>query len=148
MYGEVLINTVEDNQCSYTRRYHLCAKLDRKLQRIIGQPSVKTLNRIIGRNILTNCPVNIAYVSDTEEIFGKYEGILHGKKVITKPQEVKSIHVNLPMELITKYQSVILSADYMFVNSVPFLNIYSRDIRFITSWQQDSKIDITMQTIK
>ena len=37
------------------------------------------------------------------------------------------------MEIIAKYQSVILSPDYMFVNGVPLFNTYSRDIRFITS---------------
>ena len=41
--GEVLINTVEDNKNSYTRRLYLRAKLARKLQPIIGRPSVKTL---------------------------------------------------------------------------------------------------------
>ena len=54
------------------------------------------------------------------------------------------MHVNLPIKLITKYQSVILSTDYMFVNGVPFFNTYSRDIRFITSRQQDPKTDLTM----
>ena len=58
------------------------------------------------------------------------------------------MHVNLPMELIGKYQFVILSADYMFVNGVPFLNAYSRAIKFIASWQQYPKIDMTMYAMK
>ena len=70
------------------------------------------------------------------------------KPVRTKTQEVKSIHVKLTMEIIAKHQSIILSADYMFVNSVPFFNTYSCDIRFITSRQNDSKTDITTQAIK
>ena len=52
--GEVLINTVEDNKSSYTRCSYLRAKLARKLQRIIGRPSVKTLKPIISKNLLTN----------------------------------------------------------------------------------------------
>ena len=36
----------------------------------------------------------------------------------------------------------------MFVNGVPFFNTFSRDIRFITSRQQDPKTDLTMQTMK
>ena len=58
------------------------------------------------------------------------------------------MHVNLPMELIAKYKLVILSPDYMFVNGVPFFNNYSRDIKFITSQQQDPKTGLTMQAMK
>ena len=66
--GEVRINTVEDNKISYTCFSYLRAKLARKLQRIIGRPSVKILKRIIGSNLLTNCLVNIADVSAAEDI--------------------------------------------------------------------------------
>ena len=52
------------------------------------------------------------------------------------------------MELIAKYQSVILSADYMFVNGIPFFNTYIRDIKFITSRQQDPNTGLTMQAMK
>ena len=83
---------------------------------------MKILKQIIGRNLLTNCPVNIADFSAAEYIFGPDEGNLHGKTVRSKPQELKSIQVNLPMELIAKYQSVILSSDYMFLNGVSFFN--------------------------
>ena len=60
---EILINTIEDNKRSYTHFSYLRAKLARKLKRNIGQPSIKTLEWIIGSNLLTNCPVNIANVS-------------------------------------------------------------------------------------
>ena len=146
--GEFLINTVEDNECRYTRCSYLRTKLAIKLQRIISQPSVKTLKRIICSNLLTNSMVNITDVSAAEDILGPNEGSLCGKTVRTKLREFNSMHVNLPMELIEKYQLVILSAEYMFVNGVSFLNIYSRDIKFITSWQQDPNTDLTMQAIK
>ena len=146
--GEVLINTIEDNKSSYTRCLYLRAKLARKLQRIIVRPSVKTLKRIIGRNLFTNCPVNISEVSAAEDIFGPDEGSLRGKTVSNKDQEVKSMHANLPMEIIAKYQLVILYADYMFVKIVQFFNNYSCDIKFITSRQQDPKTDLTMQAMK
>ena len=51
------------------------------------------------------------------------------------------------MELIVKYQLVILSADYMFVNSVPFFNTYSCGINFITSRKQEPKTDMTIQAM-
>ena len=124
------------------------AKLARKFQRIIGRPSVTTLKCIIGRNLINNCPVNLADISTAEDIIGPDEGRLRRKTFRTKPREVKSIHINLPMELIAKYQSVILSSDYMFVNSVPFFNTYIHDINFLTSRQQGPKTDLTMQAMK
>ena len=42
-YKEVLINTVEDDKCSYTCRFYLRAKLSRELQCIICRHSVKML---------------------------------------------------------------------------------------------------------
>ena len=147
MSGEVLINTVEDSKCSYTRRSYLHAKLARKFQHIIGRPSVKTLKRIIGGNLLSNCQINIADVSAIEETFVPDEGSLRGKTVRNNSQEFKSIHINLPMEPIAKYQSVLLAADYIFVNGVSFFSTYSRNIKFITSQQQDPKIDLTIQAM-
>ena len=135
MDRSVLINIVEDNKCSHTHCSYVRAKLARKHQRIIGQPYVKMLKRIIGGNLLTNCPVNIADVSAAEDILLPDEGSLRRKTVRTKTMEVNSIHVNLPMELIAKYQSVILSSDYMFVNGVSFFNTYIQEIKFIASRQ-------------
>ena len=133
---DIPINKVVDNKCSYTRQSYLGAKLARKIRRIIGQPSAKTPKWIIGRNLLTNFSVNIADFCAAEHIFGPDKGSLHRKTVITKPREVKSIHINLHIELIAKYQSVILSAEYMFVNDVLLFNTYIRDIGFITSRHQ------------
>ena len=58
------------------------------------------------------------------------------------------MHVNLPMKLIAQYQSVILSADYMFVNGIQLFNTYIRDIMFITLQQQDPKKNLTVQAMK
>ena len=77
---EALINTVEDNKCIYTHLSYLCVKLDIKLQRIIGRTSIKMLKWIIGSNLLTNCLVNISYVSAAEDIFIPDVGSLCGVK--------------------------------------------------------------------
>ena len=106
--GEVLINTVEANNFSFTRRSYLRAKLARKIQHIIGRPSVKALKLIICRNLLTNCPVSIVDVSDAEDTFLPAEVRLHGKTGRTKIQEVRSQFTNLPMELITNISQLFI----------------------------------------
>ena len=109
---------------------------------------MKTLKQIIGINLITNFPVNIEDVSAADDIFVLYEVSLCGKTVRTNPQEVNSIHVNLSMEIIAEYQSVLLSAGYMFVKGVLFFNTYSCGIKFITPWKQDLKTDLTIQSMK
>ena len=51
------------------------------------------------------------------------------------------------MEPSAIYQSVILSADYMFVKDVQFFITYSHGIRFIASQQQDQKTGMTIQVM-
>ena len=68
--GEVFMNTIKDSKSSYNRCSYFRVKLARKIQSIISRPCAKTLKRIIGSNLLTYCPVNIADVSATEDIFG------------------------------------------------------------------------------
>ena len=80
---------------------------------------MKTLKQIIGRNLITNFLVHISEVSAVEDILVPYKGSICEKIFRTNPWEVKSVYVNLPMELTAKYQSVILSADYMFVSHTP-----------------------------
>ena len=108
---------------------------------------MKTFKRILGRNILINCLVNTADVSDTEDIFFSDKVNLHRNTINTNTCKVKFMHVNLPMELIAKYQSSILSAGYIFVNGIPLFSTYSRDIKFISSQQQDIQTDLTMQAM-
>ena len=92
--------------------------------------------------------MSITDFSAAEDISVPDEVSLHVKTVRTKPREVKPMHANLTMEIIAKYQSVILSANYMFVNGVLLFNTYIHDINSITSRQQDPNTDITMPTMK
>ena len=52
---------------------------------------------------------------------GKDIGALKGKTTRKKPIQVKESFIPIPKELISKHKSVVLSADVMFVNRMPFL---------------------------
>ena len=63
---------------------------------------------------MINCPISIADVTAAEDIFGKNEGSLHGKTTLSKTYQVKVIYFNIPKHLVERYQSVTLSADFIF----------------------------------
>jgi hypothetical protein len=60
-------------------------------------------------------------------------GSLKGKTVRKRAANVDLRTVDIPASLIIQYQEVVLAADVMFVNKIPFFVTISRDIKFGTS---------------
>jgi hypothetical protein len=56
--GTVLINTVAGNKGSYTKRTYKQAMLARKVQNMIGRPSLSSFLKIVENNLLKNCPIS------------------------------------------------------------------------------------------
>ena len=69
----------------------------------------------------------------SEKIFGPDVYAIKGKSVRKKPKVVVSDYIEIPRELIKAHKGVILCADIMFINEVPFLVTMSKNIQFITS---------------
>ena len=65
-------------------------------------------------------------------IFGTDLATIRGKTVWRRPKRVITDYVNIPQPLVEANKSVILAADVMFVNSVPFLLSVSQNINLIT----------------
>src|SRR5210317_2306219 len=110
----VLVNTVEDKKSSYTQRDYLNAVQARRLQNIIGRPSLKTYLHMIDNCLLPNCPVTRQDVLAAEDIFGPNLGILKGKTTRRKGGRVQMETIPLPIEIKERYQTVTLCADIMF----------------------------------
>jgi acetolactate synthase regulatory subunit len=128
-----LVNTVASNKSRYTNRPYSRAVLARHLQRIIGRPSTRTFLRIVDDNLLPNCPITRKDILAAEHIFGPDMGSLKGKTVRKAAAPVDLRNVDIPASLITQYREVVLAADVMFVNKIPFFVTISRDIKFGTS---------------
>jgi hypothetical protein len=79
--GTVLVNTVADKKSNYTNRNYKQALLARKIQNMIGRPSLRSFLQIVENNLLKNCPVNRADVLAAEDILGPNLGSLKGKTV-------------------------------------------------------------------
>ena len=75
----ILVNTVSDKASRYTAADYSRAEKARRLQIIIGRPSVKDYLRIVNTNLLPNCPVTAQDSMAAEDIFGPDIGSLQGK---------------------------------------------------------------------
>jgi hypothetical protein len=128
-----LVNTVASNKTKYTERAYSRAVLARRLQRIIGRPSTRTFLRIVDDNLLPNCPITRKDILAAEHIFGPDVGSLKGKTVRRGAPHVDICTVDIPASLISQYREVVLAADVMFVNNIPFFVTILRDIKFGTT---------------
>jgi hypothetical protein len=123
-----LVNTVDKNKTRYTDRDYSQALLARKLQNIIGRPSVRSYLNVVANNLLPNCPVTRDDILAAEDIFGPNLGSLKGKTTRTTPEHVRAQQADIPINIMTRYKAVTLAVDVMYVNRIPFLMTVSRHI--------------------
>ena len=131
--GVTLVNTVANNCSSYTNHDYLRAVLARKLQKIIGQPRTRTFLTIVEKNLLPNCPITRKDILAAEAIFGCNVGSLKGKTVWQKATWVEGFSVDIPSSIMSRYRSIVLASDIMFVNKIPFFMSISQHIKFGTA---------------
>jgi hypothetical protein len=131
--GIMMVNTVAENRSSYTNADYSRAALARKLQVIIGRLSTKDFIRVVEGNHLPNCPINRHDIMAAEHIFGPDVGSLKGKTVRRAPIGARPLLTTIPAEVMSRYRSVTLCADIMFVNKIPFFVTISRGIKFGTA---------------
>jgi hypothetical protein len=114
------------------------AKVARTLQKRIGRPSVKDFIRYVENNMIPNCPVTSQDIRNAETIWGPDLGCLKGKTVWQQPKTVQTQSYTIPASIMQQYKDVILSADVMKVNGIPFLTTISRHIKFGSAGKLDS----------
>ena len=105
---------------------------EKELHIKIGRPSLKEYLRIVTDNLLPNCPVTKADILVAEDIFGPEVGILKGKTTRRKPDTVRGVVEPIPPSLMGQYRHVMLGADIMHVNGIPFFVTVSNHIKFGT----------------
>ena len=76
--------------------------------------------------------ISLDDMNTAQDIFGKEKGSLRGKTVRSNPNQVRVTHSNITKHLMKRYQSVMLSTDFMFVNGIFFFVTISSHIKFIT----------------
>ena len=104
----------------------------RVLQRRIGHPPEERYKDIVSQT--TKCPVSVTDITNARVIFGPNRAGLRGRTTRdTKIIPVKEQRVAIPRDFYEMHKRVTLTADVMFVSGIPFLVIFSRNIKFRTA---------------
>ena len=126
------VQTVRGNMDGYTRREVEEARAAREAQAMMGHPTDRELLGLVRSNLIMNCPVSTTAVTNANVIFGPDLAGVRGRTVRRPPDSVRTDYVEIPRAILERYQLVVLTADVMFVNGVPFLVSLARGLNLIT----------------
>lgn len=128
------LNTVSENKKNFTARQVQGADKARDLYRKIGRPSQHFFELILRRNLIHNCPITVDDAKRALIIYGPDIATLKGKTV--RGDAAKHVpameYVSIPAPILHHHSSVVLCADFFFVQGKPFLHTISRAICFRT----------------
>lgn len=130
--GVCLVDTVDSRAEGYSPRQVASAKAARRAMSMMGSPSAATFRLMIRDNLVNNCPVTLNAVKVATDVFGPDVATLQGKTTRRTPDHVDPAVIDIPPEIISRNMEVIVVADLMFVNGLPFLVSISRNITLIT----------------
>ncbi len=128
----MLVNTVRDNFEGHTKRNTDKAQEAQRLQGMVGNPTDKEFKGMVRERLITNCPITVQDVENANRIFSPDLANLRGKMIRTKPEHARIEYVQIPWDFVELHKSVMLVADVMFINGLPFLVTSSRGISLVT----------------
>ena len=126
------IPTIRGNFEGFTKRDIEGAIKARKLQAMIGSPNKAEFENMVRSNLLQDCDVLPADITNAHTIFGPDLISLRGRTVRQRPERVEVDIVDVPRNLVDMHRNCVLSADIMFVNGIPFLITRTRKIQLVT----------------
>ena len=106
-----LTNTVTDNLKYMSERQRKRAKAARKVFQAVGTPTTKDLKSIIRRDMIKNMEVTTEDVNLVEKAFGPDIGFMKGKSTRKSPFPAFSNVIEIPNELLSVNEDIILSID-------------------------------------
>lgn len=142
----VMVNTVDENAKSYTKREVKRAKQARKLMAIIGRPSEKQMIQILDERQLQNCDTSSQDVVNARNILGPDVGSLKGKTVRRRESHVNLTVRPISEDIMNRHKEVVICFDVMYVNSIAFLVSISRAIKFRTAEALQNRRSETLLT--
>jgi hypothetical protein len=128
----MLMNTVRGNFEGYTLYEVERAGEARCIQGMIANPTEREFAGMVQKQLLTNCPVTIHDIDNANQIFGPDLANLMRKATRTKPERVRVEYVQIPWDFVQLQKYVMLVADVMFVNGLPFLVTSLQGLSLVT----------------
>jgi hypothetical protein len=109
------------------------ARRAREVQAMVGHPTDRDFLGMVRANYILNCPVNDTAIKNANTIFGPDLAGVRGRTVRRPPEAVRTDFVHIPRAVLEQHRQVVLTADVMFVNGVPFLVSLARGLNLITA---------------
>lgn len=127
--GIVMIETVRKNYEGFTKEQVQRATAARDALAMVAHPRAERVNQVVA---VKNWPFTPKDLTNGELIFGPDRGAMRGKTVRRRPGKVRPQLVSIPQQLYERIQEVVLAADVMFVDGLPFFVTLSRGIKLFT----------------
>ena len=127
------LNLVSGNKKHFSARQIAGAERSRDLFNKLGMPGYKKYFRILEKNQIRNCRVTIDDAKVSMHIFGREPASIKGKATRQRPQAIGAIQmVEIPSTILDLHPTVMLSMDYVYIQSIPMLHTISRGYKFRT----------------
>jgi hypothetical protein len=128
----VMVNTIKGNMEGFTDREFDRAKLAHRTLGFAGYPSPRDFKNMVRSNMIKTCTATPADIDNAQISFGDDIVTLRGKTVRNNQDAMMANYVEIPKEIIDSNNEVIMAADVMLVNGMPFVTTLSRKIKFLT----------------
>lgn len=131
--GYSFLTLVKTNKSIFTTRELERADKSIELHQKLGSPGYKQFFRILEKGQIRDCPITTDDVKSAIHIYGPDMVTIKGKMVRRKPRAIHSkMKIPLPKTIQELHLAINLSADYLFVQSIPILHTILRNYRFRT----------------
>jgi hypothetical protein len=128
----IMVNTIKGNMEGFPDREFDRATTARRALGLVGFPSPCDFKNMVRSNTIKNCTVTPADIDNAHKLFGDDIATLRGKTVRNTHDAVMDDFVAIPKDIMDLNKEVIMAADVMFVNGIPFVTTLAWKIKFLT----------------
>jgi hypothetical protein len=126
----IMTRTVAERRTKYSDPDYRRAVEAREIHGKIGFPSLREYLRVVSKGQLPDCPIQREDIVAAENIFGPSVPCLKGKTVRRTSPQAPEPSASIPPSILTRYRTISLHADIMYVNNIAFLLTVSKHIHF------------------
>ena len=101
------------------------------IQARMAHPTDEKFKLLVSSKILDNFSVVASDVTNTRTLFGPNRLGLRGKTVRQRPERVIPEYLDIPQDFYRLHHFVTLTADVMFVNSLPFFTTFHETLYLV-----------------
>jgi hypothetical protein len=117
---------VSENKSNFTRTEVEGADRARELYRKMGMPGYTYFFHLLQTNYIHNCPLTTDDAKRALQIYGPEVATIKGKTTRQSPVSIThKINIPIPLTIQDTHPTINLSADYFYVQEVPFLHTIS-----------------------